>query len=137
MIHTTHILYNYPALGLEFILFWLKVALEVQEIAMGMVSKKLGYGICRRVHLTFANLCKPSLKVPNPLSRSWTCLNESIIFYEWTWNFFFYSIEISKKIITIAAIICHNDELTWVQLISNPWLFLVFILNQNLNWSLE
>ena len=31
----------------------------------------------------------------------------------------------------------HNDELTWAQLSINPWLFLVFILDQTLEQSLE
>ena len=37
----------------------------------------------------------------------------------------------------IVAFICQLDELTWEQLSSNPWVFLVFILDQNSEWSLE
>ena len=33
--------------------------------------------------------------------------------------------------------ILHNDELTWVELRNDPWLFIVFILDQNLEWVIS
>ena len=45
--------------------------------------------------------------------------------------------QIKSPLTPYVAIICLLDELTWVQLSSNFWIFLVFILDQNLEWSLE
>ena len=36
----------------------------------------------------------------------------------------------------LGTFICPLDELTWVQLLDNPWLFLAFILDQNWEQSL-
>ena len=60
-----------------------------------------------------------------------------MIFSLWSalsvWFIIFY---LDGLVQVIVAIICQLDELTLVELSSNPWLFLVFILNQNLERSL-
>ena len=67
------------------------------------------------------------------IRRVWT-LSSELTFLKTLDNYSFYNRVLKEAIV---AIICQLDELTWVQLSSNPWIFLGFILEQNLEWSLE